>query len=193
MARSGDGYILEAPHHFTMRFPVRVGEIELDGSLLAPVRDNLYIIPAGRHTVKPVGNVSGTLSPHQFYPRILSITGSLLSVRYAMRSLSFSYAADGRCLVTVSREPHTLTVDGRQRAFYTMKGNDGYTIFLPAGEHEVELVAGDAFSYGVNLTSFWSSTAIAAFGLASVAALLLMYAVVVVRRRSLVTERQRSS
>lgn len=50
----------------------------------------------------------------------------------------------------------------------------------------MEIVAGDMFSYGVNLTSFWSSTAIAWFGLTSVVLLIGMYAVVVVRRRTVV-------
>ena len=64
----------------------------------------------------------------------------------------------------VNREPHAITVDGAPHAFTVMKGNDGYAVFLPAGAHRVEMVAGDAFSYGINLTSFWSSTAIAWFG-----------------------------
>ncbi len=183
MTRSGETYNLESPHHFMMHFPREVSEIDLDGNPLAPVRDNMYLIPAGRHVVRPVGNVSGALSPYQFYPRILSSTGTLLSVRSDMSKLTFAYASEGRCLVTVSCEPRTLSVNGRASHFQTMKGNDGYTVTLPPGNHTVELVAGNAFSYGVNLTSFWSSTVIALFGVASVAVLLLMYAMVVLRRR----------
>jgi hypothetical protein len=191
MVRTGEVYSLDSPQHFTMRFPPEVTEIDLDGSLVGPVRDNLYLIPAGRHTVKPVTDMSGALSSHQFYPRILSITGTLLSVQYAMRTVSFSYESEGRCLVTVSREPHALTIDDRPFSFYTMKGNDGYTIFLPPGNHTVGLVAGDTYSYGINLTSFWSSTAIASFGLVSVASLLLMYGVVLLRRRQVVLAERR--
>jgi len=190
MTRAGEVYTLEAPHHFTLRFPPEVKGIDLDGSLLAPVRDNLYLIPAGRHTVKPVSDAGGGLSSHQFNPRLLSVTGNLLTVQYGMRSASFSYVSDGRCLVTVNREPHALIVDGHSTPFYSMKGNDGYTLFLPPGRHAVYLEAGDAFSYGVNLTSFWSSTAIALFGLVSVAALLLMYGVVLLRRRMVLTGRK---
>jgi uncharacterized protein YdaL len=190
MTRTGEVYTLEAPHHFTLHFPPAVKGIELDGSPLAPMRDNLYLIPAGRHTVKPVSDAGGVLSSHQFNPRLLSITGTLLSVQYAMRSTSFSYISDGRCLVTVNREPHALMVDGHAAPFYTMKGNDGYSIFLPAGRHSVYLEAGDAFSYGINMTSFWSSTAIALFGLVSVAGLLVMYGIVRLRRRLALTGRR---
>ncbi|MBK7259971.1 MAG: hypothetical protein IPI01_19660 [Ignavibacteriae bacterium] len=126
------------------------------------------------------------MSPHQFFPHILSITGTLHAIDYDMRTLRFQYTSDGRCLVMVNREPHGLLIDGVEHPFAVMKGNDGFTLFLPAGAHRAEIVAGDMFSYGVNLTSFWSSTAIAWFGIASVVLLLGMYAVVVVRRRSAV-------
>jgi hypothetical protein len=186
MQRAGNTYILTAPHQVMLKLPRAIKEVYLDGTPFAPVRDNLYLVPAGRHTVVPVTDMTGTMSPHQFYPHILSFTGTLLSMESAMRTLNFQYTSDGRCLVTVNREPHDVTVDGQALAFTPMKGNDGYTFFLPPGAHRVEVVAGDAFSYGVNLTSFWSSTAIAWFGAASVVLLLAMYGWVVVRRRTMV-------
>jgi uncharacterized protein YdaL len=186
MQRRGNDYLLSAPHQFMLKLPPAIREVYLDGTPFAPVRDNLFLIPAGQHAVSPVTDMTGTMSPHQFYPHILSFTGTLLSMESAMRTLTFQYTSDGRCLVTINREPHDVMVDGQPLAFTPMKGNDGYTFFLPQGAHRVEVVAGDAFSYGVNLTSFWSSTAIAMFGGASVVLLLGMYAWVVVRRRTMV-------
>ena len=113
------------------------------------------------------------MSPHQFYPHILSFTGTLLSMESDMRTLSFQYTSDGRCLVTVNREPHDVTVDGQALRLHGDEGERRLSrSSFPPGAHRVEIVAGDAFSYGVNLTSFWSSTAIAWFGVASVVLLL---------------------
>jgi hypothetical protein len=65
-----------------------------------------------------------------------------------------------------------------------VKGNDCYAIALPPGSHTVRLLTGDAFSYGVNITSFWSSNAIAIFGSLAVLSLVAMYiALKFVRRR----------
>jgi hypothetical protein len=186
MQHDGGSYHITAPHQVMLKLPPAVKEVYLDGAPFAPVRDNLYLIPSGSHTVAPVNDVTGSMSPHQFYPHILSITGTLHAVEYDMRTLRFQYTSDGRCLVMVNREPHELIVDGTAHAFSVMKGNDGFALFLPAGAHRVEIIAGDMFSYGINLTSFWSTTAIAWFGIASVVLLLGMYAVVVVRRRSAV-------
>ncbi len=68
-------------------------------------------------------------------------------------------------------------------AFTPMKGNDCFTISLPEGKHTVVLDAGDPFTYGVSLTSFWSTTAIAIFGTVAIALLLLMYLLLVIVRR----------
>jgi hypothetical protein len=57
-----------------------------------------------------------------------------------------------------------------------MKGSDCYTILLPAGKHEVYIITGDTFTYGINVTSLWSTTAIAIFGFFAILLLLGMYA-----------------
>jgi hypothetical protein len=187
--RTGSGYAVDAPHSFTLRLPADVTEILLDDVPISPVRDNRYAIPAGSHTVIPVRTVSGGFSSHQFYPRILSIAGTLLSCTSDMRSVAFRYESDGRCLVMVNGEPSGVRVDGESMPFHSMKGNDGYSLFLPPGRHRVEILIGDAFSYGINIASFWSSNAIAVFGLAAVVLLLGMYAVVRLQRRRFGLER----
>jgi hypothetical protein len=65
-----------------------------------------------------------------------------------------------------------------------MKGNDCFSIFLPPGRHYVELIAGDQFSFGVNVTSLWSTTAIAIFGFIAVTSLFIMYIVLKVIKRT---------
>jgi hypothetical protein len=153
------------------------------------VRENRYTIPAGPHVVIPVRTVAGGFSSNQFYPRIMSITGTLLSCGYDMRSVAFRYESAGRCIVMVNGEPHEVRVDGEGVTFYSMKGNDGYSLFLPPGSHLVEIVTGDTFSYGINIASLWSSNAIALFGVAAVLFLLGMYAVVRLQRRRFGLER----
>ncbi|MFN8134009.1 MAG: hypothetical protein U0Z17_01810 [Bacteroidales bacterium] len=49
-------------------------------------------------------------------------------------------------------------------AFEALRGIDCYTVMLPAGSHHVEIVTGDRFSYGINLASLWSISAIALYG-----------------------------
>lgn len=179
----GENYVVISPVSFTLKLPADVQEISLDGMHLTPTRDNLFIIPAGTHTIVLSPDAAHELSGHQIEPRIMSFSGNLLSASYGMRSIQFEYEADGRTLVTINREPVSVKIDGMEFGFTSMKGNDCYSMFLPSGRHTVDVVAGDVFSYGIHLTSFWSSTGIALFGFLAVMMLLGMYALWAVRRK----------
>jgi hypothetical protein len=179
----GKHYLITSPVSFILKLPAEVQEISLNDTHLTPTRGNLFVIPAGEHTITLSPDAAHELSGHQIEPRIMSISGNLLSVSYGMRSIRFEYEADGRTLVSFDREPVSVKVDGVDYDFAPMKGNDCYSVFLPPGRHAVDVVAGGVFSHGIHLTSFWSSTGIALFGFVAVTALLGMYALWAVRRR----------
>ncbi|MEW6511164.1 MAG: DUF2334 domain-containing protein [Bacteroidota bacterium] len=173
--RVENGYAVASPVSFSLKLPPETKEISIDGVPLSPARENTYIIPAGEHTVT-IGREQGSaFSTHELETRILSFSGNLLSVAYGMRTVNLTYEAGMRALLTLNREPTSAHVDGEPYSFAQMKGNDCYSMFLPPGSHTVHIVAGDAFSYGVNITSFWSANAIAIFGSIAVLMLAAMY------------------
>ena len=92
-----------------------------------------------------------------------------------MKDLKFVYESANRTLISINKEPTSIKIDNTDYQFAVMKGNDCFSVFLPPGKHSVELVAGNAISYGINLTSLWSSTGIAIFGSIAVTLLLIMY------------------
>ncbi len=182
MIPQGDGYDITAPWSFTLHLPKEIVEVRIDGTPSAPARENNYLVPAGtHHVVFSTGHEN--LSSHELQPRIMGITGNLTSVDYNQREIRFTYTAQSRALVSINREPVDITIDGQPYQSPVMKGNDCFTVFLPPGEHAVMMLAGDQFSYGISLTSFWSSTVIAIFGIVAVALLFVMYLVVVLVRR----------
>ena len=176
---SGDRCAVESPSSFILKLPAEVKSITVDDVPLSPVRDNLFLIPAGRRTIRTGVDQTGSFSAYPLQTRILSSTANILSVTYDVRSVLFDYESLTRTLVTVNRLPSEVMVDGYEVPFAAMKGIDGFTIMLPEGKHSAEIVGGDRFAYGVNLTSLWSSTAIAIFG--SIAVLLLIFLYLVIR------------
>jgi hypothetical protein len=178
-----NGYDVQSPYAFVLKLPRTIQQISVDGVPRSPMRDNQFFIPAGTHSIRLTGDVSEAFSPHQFYPHMLSLTGNLLAYESDMRTVRFTYEADERCLASLGSEPRAVIVDGSSVSFQPMKGNNCYSVFLPPGSHRVEIVAGDPLSYGINITSFWSTTAIALFGSLAVLALAAMYALVVIKRR----------
>jgi len=182
--RTPTGYDMASPESFTLKLPLETKSVRVDGVLLSASRDNSFLIPAGAHTVEFINDDGGTFSTHQLETRILSLNGNLLSAAYGMRTAAFTYVSGTRTWLALNREPTSVTVDGFDYPCAPVKGNDCYAIALPPGSHTVHLVTGDAFSYGINITSFWSSNAIAIFGSLAVLSLLAMYiALKFVRRR----------
>jgi len=104
-------------------------------------------------------------------------------VTHGLRTIDFEYESATRAIASFNVAPSSVRVDYQEYPFTVMKGNDCFSIFLPTGKHYVELVAGDQFSFGVNVTSLWSTTAIAIFGVLAVTALFLMYVALKVVKR----------
>lgn len=178
------GFEGSSPYSFVLQLPKSIKAISVDGVDMVGYRDMLYLIPAGKHTIMVHRNDIPGFSTDELQPELLSFTGNLLSVDYGMRKITFDYKADERTLASLNNEPTAVQVDGKDYTFKALKGLDCYTVMLPSGSHHVEIVTGDKFSYGINLASLWSISAIALYGLGAVALLVVMYAALkVIRRR----------
>lgn len=178
-----DGYQLNSPYSFVCKLPKVISEINVDNVPLSPFRDNLFVIPAGQHHISLNRQAVNTFSTHELQAKIMSIAGNLLSVTHGLRTIDFEYESATRAIASFNVAPSSVRVDHEEYPFTVMKGNDCFSIFLPPGKHSVELIAGDQFSFGVNVTSLWSTTAIAIFGVLAVTSLFLMYVALKVVKR----------
>lgn len=174
---------VSSPVSWVLQLPKGVQEIYIDSSVVMPFRENYFLIPAGSHTLSIVEKSSSSFSARTLQPRLLSITGNVLWYLSTLRSLNFEYESETRTLASFDHVPTEVYVDGAAYACVPLKGNDCYSLFLPRGKHSVVVITGSSFVSGVNLTSLWSSTAIAVFGFLSVSLLALMYFSLKVIRR----------
>jgi len=179
---TSSGYEVHTPYSVVMQLPQAANGILVDGSLTAPFRGSMYLIPGGDHEIRVRGGAAGSLSSQMLHARIMSLTGSLVSVTYGYRRIDAVYESITRELMSIDREPVAVRVDGEAYRFAALKGNDCFSLLLPAGRHSVEILAGDAIASGISLTSFWTTTVIALFGLLAVSSLFFMYVAVRIRR-----------
>ncbi len=169
------GYQGSSPYSFVLQLPKDIKAISVDGENVVGYRETRYLIPAGEHTIITHLNDIPGFSTDELQPELLSITGNLLSVDYEMRKISFEYKGDERTLASLNNKPSSIQVDGTDYPFEVLKGIDCYTVMLPSGKHHVAIITGDRFSYGVNLASLWSMSAIAIYGLLAVVLLVIMF------------------
>ena len=169
------GFQGNSPYSFILQLPKDIKAISVDGENVVGYRETRYLIPAGEHTIKIHLNDIPGFSTDELQPEILSFTGNLLSIDYEMRKVSFDYKGDERTLASLNNKPTSIQVDGKDYEFNVFNGNDCFTVMLPSGNHHIDIITGDRFSYGVNLASLWSISAIAIYGLLAVVILIIMF------------------
>ena len=170
-----DGYQVSSPYSFVLQLPKNIKAISVDGKDVVGYRDNLYTIPAGKHEIKTHLNEIPGFSTDDLQPELLSFTGNLLDIGYDMRKMIINYQSNGRALASLNNKPTSIFIDGKNYNFEVLRGNDCFTVMLPSGNHNVLIETGDKLSYGVNLTSLWSISAIAIYGILAVIALFIMF------------------
>jgi uncharacterized protein YdaL len=179
-----NGYKVSSPYSFVLRLPFNYKIIDIDGEKVIGCRDNMFYIPAGNHIIKPHSDQIAGFSTVELQPQIISFTGNLLSVNYDMREINFTYESGERSLVSLTRQPTKVNIDGQIINIEVLKGNDCYTLSLPFGKHVVQIITGSKFNYGIGLTSLWSSNAIVIYGGIAVIMLVIMYlALKVIRKK----------
>ena len=181
-----NGITLNSPHSFSLQLPEEIKFIHLDGYPIAASRNNAFVIPAGMHTVELTKEPLTSFSTYELQVKILSFTGNLKSVAYGLKDIKVAYESDMRTIISLNAIPTSVKVDDNDYPITVMKGTDCYSIFLPPGSHYAVITAGEVFSYGINLTSLWSSQGIAIFGTVAVIllAFMLVYLKIIKRKFS---------
>ncbi len=184
VARVEDGWAVKTPTPIVLQLASDVQEVWRDNQKVRTLGGGRFLLPVGSYTVLEVQPTLQALQPGPPDSHLVSLTGDLLFQKSSQRSVTFGYRSETRCIATLTRQPFALFVDGRETAFDALHGNGQDALLLPAGEHSVLLVTQSPVSYGVDLTSFWSSYVIAIFGALSVGLLASLYLIVRVRPRA---------
>ena len=179
-----DGWAITTPTPVVLQLDPKTQEIWRDNERLLTIGEGRFLLPVGSYQVRVSHRGLRPFQTDILETRLLSITGDLLSEKDSPRSVEFRYRSENRCIVTLVKEPFALFIDGQETGFTALKGNGRYGLILPPGEHTALVVAQSNVSYGVDLTSFWSSSLIVVFGIISGGVLLLFYGFVRIRYRS---------
>ncbi|MGE5235600.1 MAG: DUF2334 domain-containing protein [Acidobacteriota bacterium] len=178
------GWTVSSPDGVVLELTTGTNEVRIDGRHAHSIGGSRFLLPAGIHSVDLVPASLDALTPEILETRLGSITGELTFQRSAQRSVQFGYRSQARCIATFARQPYALLVDGREVPCHPLKGDGRFSLMLPAGTHTALVVTESSVSYGVDITSYWSSFLIAAFGVISSSLLVLLYLTVRIRRRA---------
>lgn len=182
---SDGGFTVNAPYSTCMRLSNDVAEVSVDGRIVYPYRPGCFSIPAGRHFVRIVKSDVNPFESGMMQSHIESASCNILSERTFQRGVEFTYSSPGRCAVSFGKMPYAVLVDDHEIPFSVSREEQHYGIVLPPGEHKALVVLESTVSYGIDVTSLWSSALIAVFGSVAGGILLLLYFTLKLRKKAL--------
>jgi uncharacterized protein YdaL len=139
------------------------------------------MVPAGKHEILEE-QTKKWIDWSQLTLTLKSLQGELLEGRTTPRGLQFRYAASTRAVALLSKQPYQVWLDGR--VFATKPGyyQGDWSVNLPPGNHQVEILANSPAYFLLDLASLFSSSMIVLFGFGIGGSLALLYATVLLRR-----------
>jgi hypothetical protein len=146
--------------------------------------DGRFFLPAGDHILFEERQSVGPFLTQPSFGRLLSFTGKISSLSTSSRTIELSYESAQRCIASFSHRPYAFILDRNEVTMETLQGYRRFSVMLPPGDHDLIVILESNASYGVDLTSFWSSWLILGFGIVSCALLLSFYGIVRLTRTS---------
>ena len=182
---SDGGFTVNAPYSTCMRLSNDVAEVSVDGRVVYPYQPGCFSIPVGNHFVRIVKADVNPFESGLMHSHVESASCNILSEKTFQRGVEFTYSSLGRCAVSFGKLPYAVVVDNHEIPFTVAREEQHYGIVLPPGRHKVLVVLESTVSYGIDMTSLWSSALIAIFGSVAGGILILLYFVFKFRRRTI--------
>lgn len=140
------------------------------------------MVPAGRHEIVEEAKSRHWIDWSQLTLTLKSLQGELLEGRNTQRGLQFRYAAPTRAVALLSKQPYQIWVDGQELTTNPGFYQGDWSIHLPPGDHQVEILANSPAYFLLDLTSLLSSSMIVLFGFGIGGSLALLYLGILLRR-----------
>lgn len=96
--------------------------------------------------------------------------------------MHFRYREETCAIALLNKEPYQVIIDGKEVEAKTAYYQGDWSLILPSGEHEVEILANSPAIFILDLASFFSSSFIVFFGFIMSTFLVLLYVAVLLRR-----------
>ncbi len=181
--QEGDVWTIDTPNTVRLDVGRDTRRYRLDDQPWFCAEKGEVIVPAGHHTLsfsRIQGNWFDTTQLDTF---LLSISGELLGSQRVGRGLEVEYRSPFRCALMFNKAPNKVYLDGNLVKLDIMRGEAGYTLFSPPGQHRLHVICESAGLYLVEFTSLVSASLIVLFGLLSSGLLGFLIMVILLGRR----------
>jgi uncharacterized protein YdaL len=136
----------------------------LGGRLWPAVSADGVLIPSGHHLLSFSRPWYQFLDREERPTRLLRLSGDLIDTREKTNGIAVRYTSRSRTVLLLNQKPLAVRLDGVDAKPLVEEGGGRFALLVPAGEHSVEVNTSTSAGALVNLWSYISASAIAAFG-----------------------------
>jgi uncharacterized protein YdaL len=183
VTKDGSTWVVRTPRTVTLTLGREARRYKLDGELWPCADKGDVLIPPGEHTLTFSRTQRSWLDTEPLQTHLLSLSGELLGCQHRGRGLEIEYLSPARCLLVLNKEPYKIFLDDAPARLSVLKGDDGFVITAPAGQHRVRVLTQSPLLYIVGFMSLVSASLIVLFGMASSSLLAILFLFITLRRR----------
>jgi len=179
-----NSWVTQSNQSVLLSTPGKWENFRVDDKVWPGWSDTEISLPAGRHRITAVPQKSSFrfFNTSALDLRLLHFTGDLDSLAPTNRGLGFSYDSHLRALALLNRRPFEVKVDGQPLQDQPEVLFGTWSIRLPRGRHQVEVLADSTATVILDKTSLYSSGLIVVFGLVACGLMVLIYMSILARR-----------
>jgi len=113
-------------------------DVFVNGEIWPAYYRGRVILPPGRHKIQPVAGTGRFIKRFKSNTRLVDISGELLAAASISRGLELEYESTTPNYIILTEEPRDIYLDGDHFTVKVLKGDQGYSVRLPAGRHNVK-------------------------------------------------------
>jgi len=140
------------------------------------------LVPPGRHEIVKQKAKFSFIDFSKFRLKVKSFQGELLEGTLTQRGFRFRYASPTRAIALFNKQPYQVLLDGEESSAKAAFYQGDWSIILPSGSHQVEILADSPAHFVLDITSLLSSSLITYLGFTMGALLMGLYTTVVLIR-----------
>ena len=182
LSQSGATWTVKSTQPVQMLAPAPGQVYTVDGKLWSAFGDQQVVLPSGEHRVEIAQRKGHWIDLSMLDLRLLHFSCDMDHYTQTDRGFSFQYDSTQRALALLTREPYSVLVDGQEWSEKATNHTGRWSLSLPRGKHQVEILTSSTASAILDTTSLYSSTWIAIFGAVACGLMLLIYMSILVRR-----------
>ncbi len=187
--KDGSAWVIKAPYTVILELDDRTSKRWLDGKPWPCSDKGDAVIPSGEHRLTLAGSKRSWFDTSELETRLISISGELLGAQPHGRGLELEYSSPGRCAMMFNNPFSRILIDGKPAPLPMLRGDSGYVVMAPPGQHRLTGISEATFGYAVRFASLILASLIVLFGLASSGLLALLFALTAIKRRLLALRR----